>query len=169
MRKFGRENLRDNETVIYEAGQHRFMLIVAGIVFIYSAKIFNDWLANSGVSDSSGRLMQFMWDDNGILIVIALNTFLGILFVFRAYTTELLVTDMRVAIRYGVVRPERVELSLSEVDAITVKIDALERHLGSGTLIIARKGKRPLKMPNIKNPQAFMDKAREQQRKVQEG
>ena len=169
MRKFGRGNLRDNEMVIYEAGQHGFMLIVAVIVLIYSAKIFNDWLANSSVSHSSDRLMQFMWDDNGILIVIALNIFLGILFVLRAYTTELLVTDMRVAIRYGVVRPERVELSLSEIDAITVKIDALERHLGSGTLIIARKGKRPLKLPNIKNPQAFMDKAREQQRKVQGG
>ena len=130
--------LRRGEHVLAHRRPHWRMLVVPALVPPAAAFLaaFLGALATSVPAEGTRTALRLAL----VLLAVLAVVWLAVLPLVRWRCTHLVVTDRRLLVREGVLARESVEVPGSTITGVRTSRTALERALGSGTLIVATVG-----------------------------
>lgn len=112
------------------------------------------------------------WMEQGLHYLVMLIVILGVGMIFEAYLrqsrTELVITNRRVMVKFGLVSRHTVELFLSKVEGANIEQGVLGRLLGYGSIHVKGTGTGMTPIDNIANPEIFQRVLLEQIRQRQD-
>ena len=139
MGRYVRDNLRSDESVVYETRLHwimyaaGFSLTIVGLCLLF----FTSALSIPGA---------FLFVAGVISLIVAW---------IRRVTSEFAVTNKRVIIKIGVIWRRTIEMNLSSLETIEVDQDVIGRIIGYGKVVIIGTGGTNEPFSRIENPLEF--------------
>ena len=170
---FARQHLMRDETILSAATIHPLIFLSSVIYFLCPLFGFSILIVLGATAlDSNADRMPVAWAWLGLLsfpLILA-----GLFFPFKVinalivfFTTECVITDMRILGKKGLIRRETIEIHLSKIEGFQVKQSILGRIFNFGSVTITGTGGLNTPFQGLANPLDFRSLINEQIAKLQ--
>ena len=143
--EYAESNLWPGEIVIHQAKPHRAMLLDPFGVLILLAVLLS--LATIYVG---GRSVEYLVCIAGLMFLWVIKRLIGTIIAF--FTTEVVLTNQRIIVKTGLIRPYPILFPLSEVKSIVVDQSILSHYLNYGSITVIGKDRTRKTIRGIAEP-----------------